>query len=71
MPRPTEIAESHFRSSWIGAGRLLSKLPADSPLMPMAGVLYNMGQGLEQLSVGLRATYIELEEIKRILQQGR
>jgi hypothetical protein len=34
--------------------------------------LGNLAQGLEKLSIGLRATYLELEEVKRLLQhQGR
>ena len=37
----------------------------------MAISLYELGDGLESLTTGLRATYILLEEVKRLLEQRR
>jgi hypothetical protein len=37
----------------------------------MAVALYELGDGLENLTTGIRATYILLEEVKRMLEQRR
>jgi hypothetical protein len=68
MARPTEEAQTHF----VLANRLFGHLVTSSGDMgKLATGLGNMAQGLEKLSIGVRATYIELEEVKRLLQQQR
>ena len=68
MARPTEEAQAYFAL----AGRLFGHLVTSSGDMGKLGTgLANLTIGLEKLSVGLRATYIELEEVKRLLQQRR
>ena len=68
MTRPTEEAQTYF----ILADRLFSHLVTSSGDMGKLGTgLGNMAQGLEKLSIGLRATYLELEEVKRLLQLQR
>ncbi|MEQ1763233.1 MAG: hypothetical protein ABL984_08825 [Pyrinomonadaceae bacterium] len=37
----------------------------------MAVALYELGEGMENLTTGIRATYILLEEVKRMLEQRR
>ena len=68
MARPTEEAQTYF----LLANRLFGQLVTSSGDMgKFATGLGNLAQGLEKLSTGLRATYIELEEVKRLLQQQR
>ena len=33
--------------------------------------MYELGEGMEALTTGLRATYILLEDVKRLLEQRR
>ena len=37
----------------------------------LAVSVYDLAEGLESLTTGLRATYILLEEVKRLLEQRR
>ena len=37
----------------------------------MAISIYELGEGLENLTTGIRATYLLLEEVKRMLEQRR
>jgi hypothetical protein len=69
MARPTEEAQTYFAL----ANRMFGHLVTSQGDMAKLGTgLGNLALGLEKLSIGLRATYLELEEIKRLLQhQGR
>jgi hypothetical protein len=37
----------------------------------LAVAMYELGEGLENLTTGIRATYILLEDVKRMLEQRR
>ncbi len=71
MGKPTEDAEYFFENARVTLGRLLLKSPAEADATYLAAALGNMAWGLKHLSVGLRATYIELQEVKRLLQQQK
>jgi len=75
-PRPTEKATNNF-----GRVKSHSRL-AHSESTSLKGqeqmyrsniavALYELGDGLENLTTGIRATYILLEEVKRMLEQRR
>lgn len=76
--RPTDKAKAHFilASSKSGQAHFaLGRLPAGSNQFPdeqraawlLASAVSNIASGLEQLSSGLRATYMLLEEVNRKL----
>jgi hypothetical protein len=70
MSKPTERAEFRFqRASQILATSIL-QTPADSPMVAPNGALIELAYGLMEMSVGLRATYILLEEVKHMLQRA-
>jgi len=69
MSRPTEDAEAKFQQARVVLGHSILKIPADSENVAQNGALINIAEGLIHLSVGLRATYILLEDVKRLLQQ--
>lgn len=75
-PRPTEKAARAF-----GRVKTHSRL-AHTESTKLKGVeqmyrsnvavsIHDLGEGLENLTTGLRATYILLEEVKRMLEQRR
>ncbi len=78
--RPTEIAESMFQGArksaaeavdWYSAAYSQAGDKFSDPRfaadLSMAKAITSMAWGLEELSIGLRATYILLEEVKRSL----
>jgi hypothetical protein len=81
MATPTEWAEAHFESAMRSAdeaARVLGTLKVDKGVVIQAskselgefhtaGAVRKIAHGLKHLSVGLRATYILLEEINRKL----
>ena len=69
MARPTDEAQTYFQLANRLFGHLVTSSSGD--MAKLGTGLGNLAQGLEKLSVGLRATYIELEEVKRLLQQQR
>ena len=67
--RPTEMAKMFFNmavdTAYPGAiGKGLA--PRDD-----AEVLRRIAEGLHQMAVGLRATYMEIEEIKEMLRRSK
>jgi len=73
MGRPTEDAEAYFR---MGATRFQSAVSSaakggDSMEYNLAMGYLDMCTGLSKLNVGLRATYMLLEEVKTMLQRPR
>lgn len=67
VARPTENAEYHFNNARMSLARLVLDEPALSPAGTTAAALINIAEGLMHLSVGLRATYNEVQEVKRQL----
>jgi hypothetical protein len=65
MGRPTEDAEHHFALARNAAANAVLTSPADSDLVVTGHALANIAIGLTHLSVGLRATYMKLEEIEQ------
>ena len=55
---PTENAEMSFR------GATMNTVPGKD----LAGAINLIAQGLQHLSVGVRATYLKLEEIEKLLK---
>ncbi|HQU92640.1 MAG TPA: hypothetical protein PLK77_10110 [Pyrinomonadaceae bacterium] len=75
-PRPTEKATGNFgrvktHSRMAHSESTNLKDPEQMYRSNMAVVLYELGDGLENLTTGIRATYILLEEVKRLLEQRR
>ena len=69
MSKPTENAQMRFqRASQILANSIL-QTPAESPTIASNGALIEIAYGLMELSVGLRATYILLEDVKQSLHR--
>lgn len=69
--RPTELAESYFRQAQGSFTRgMLSEKNDSTTTSELAG-LVNITEGLVHLSTGLRATYILLDEVKRLLEQQK
>ena len=65
MSKPTEDAEAQFRrAEVILAHAVLRHPPGEAALL---GSVAHIAEGLRHLSVGLRATYILLEQVKRDL----
>jgi hypothetical protein len=80
MARPTEQAQKWFENAQTIAARAertLWKTPMTSSshqsgIYDQAMALGNLAKGLGEIAVGLRATYILLEEVKNLLErQGR
>ena len=71
MPRPTEDAAYYFfQAQGIFSQAMLRETGASAMSSEFAGHV-NAMQGLVHLSVGLRATYMLLEEVKGLLQRQR
>ena len=67
--KPTEMAELFFSSAANTAFPGINKSgisPAD-----MANVLHKIAGGLEEMAIGLRATYILLSEVKVLIQRQK
>jgi hypothetical protein len=78
MAKPTELAEMNFEAALNAAGEAVDfyakaynfaqhkfadpRFEAD---LAMAKAIRSMALGMQQLSVGVRATYILLEDVKR------
>jgi hypothetical protein len=66
-PKPTEMAKFFFelasQTAYPGVIDKKGLSPDDQ-----AEVLRRIAEGLYQMAIGLRATYIEIEEIKRRLK---
>jgi hypothetical protein len=74
MNKPTQEAQRYFEfaSMWLNQIVAASVQGRGDPAMGhMATGLTNMAMGLDHLSVALRATYMKLEEIERLLNQSR
>jgi hypothetical protein len=69
--RPTELAESYFRQAQGSLTRGMLSDKNDSTTTAELAGLVNLMEGLVHLSTGLRATYILLEEVKRLLEQQK
>ena len=64
---PTEIAQNYFQavSSTLRASIATNKLdPRDQ-----AYAFIKLAEGLDALAVGVRATYLSLQEVKQLLQR--
>ncbi len=69
MPRPTEDATYYFfQAQGIFTQAMLREAGASAMSSEFAGHV-NAMQGLVHLSVGLRATYMLLEEVKSLLER--
>ena len=69
MARPTEDAERYFYQAQGAFTRGILNAQNDLTATDTFAGLSNMAQGLANLAVGLRATYILLEEVNRKLGQ--
>lgn len=80
--KPTEMAKSHFDSAARGAGeasnvvgrlgvdangRVIQLNKTEHGLFLLAGAVRQLAKGLEDLTTGVRATYILLDEVNRKL----
>lgn len=75
-PRPTDIAKSAFgrvKTHSRMAQTEANKLKGQEAIYRahLSTSLYELGEGLEAMTTGLRATYILLEDVKRVLEQRR
>jgi hypothetical protein len=64
--RPTEISKLVFEVSANSARTAMEDNAAPEYIKNLAHSIANMADGLQSLSVALRATYIELENVKKI-----
>ena len=77
MTTPTEAATLKFRSASWSALMLMGDLKANPDLGTIGVLVVNLGyavselsKGMEELSTGLRATYILLEQLQRSIPKG-
>lgn len=75
-PRPTEKATGNFgrvKTHSRMAHSESTKLQGQEQMYRsnMAVALYELGEGMENLTVGIRATYLLLEDVKRLLELRR
>ena len=71
--KPTEIASEYFKAGSGSATRALA-LAAGKPQgidVLTAHAVFCLAEGLAQLSIGLRATYIKLEQVEALLKRSR
>ena len=80
MTRPTESAKTHFdyavrtakaAAVTLGKNDLISPNEMQLGNYNHVAAVAHMAKGLSDLSVGLRATYILLEEVKNLLERQR
>ena len=69
VERPTESARNSFRDAEHDFMRALAKADTGSALFFQTAGDFDVAHGLQELSVGLRATYMLLEEVKGLLQR--
>lgn len=74
--RPTDIAKNSFgrvkmHSNMAHTEAIKIKGPEAMYRSHTSVALNELGAGLEAMTVGLRATYLLLEEVKRLLEQRR
>jgi hypothetical protein len=62
--RPTELADFEFVQAIFIAGKILDDNSAPQYIRDLALAIASLGGGLRQMSVGLRATYILLEQLQ-------
>ena len=70
--KPTENASEYFKAGSGSANRAL-QLGNGKPQgidVLTAHAIYCLAEGLGQLSVGLRATYIKLEQVEALLKRS-
>lgn len=68
MDRPTEIAEDAFQFA-VNELQQVKFNMNDEMNLHVRAALSNMAYGLKNLSVGLRATYMLLEDVQKDLRQ--
>ena len=66
--RPTESAQAFFGLALLNYQQAVIKADVNSADLRLALGDIDVARGLSDLSVGLRATYILLEEVKSLLQ---
>ncbi len=74
MARPTEEAERYFVNAFHTSIRGYLKDPQSNPLFVNEAKFTSIGEialGLQNLAVGLRATYILLDQVNRKLDSLR
>lgn len=69
MNRPTEIAEDAFQFAMQQLQQVKTN-ESDEMNLHIRSALSNMAYGLKNLSVGVRATYMLLEEVQKDLRQN-
>ncbi len=69
MSRPTAIAEDAFQFA-MHELQQVKTTTNDEVNLHVRAALSNMAYGLKNLSVGVRATYMLLEEVQRDLRQN-
>ncbi len=67
--KPTEMAELFFSNAANTAFPGINKNGISSA--DMANVLHKLAGGLEEMAIGLRATYILLSEVKVLIQRQK
>ena len=60
--RPTELAENQFWQAQTVAGQVLDDNTAPEYARKLALAIAGLASGLKEMSVGLRATYILIEQ---------
>jgi hypothetical protein len=68
MAKPTENAEEYFDRAGGFFAHYAMAAQTGSDMALLSHGLANISRGLQQLSIGLRATYNEVEEVKRLLR---
>jgi hypothetical protein len=71
MPRPTAEAEYYFNRAQGAFTRGILNTQNDLTATDTFAGLSNIAQGLANLAVGVRATYMLLEEVNQKLSQRR
>lgn len=69
--RPTEMADFMFRNSSMFAQHALENTNQDDKINDVAAAVRDLAGGLQNLSTGLRATYLEIEKLKQQLERAR
>ncbi len=68
MSTPTELAESYFRRAQGACTRGILNAKGDLNAADTFAALSNLCEGLANLAVGVRATYLVLEDVQRRLR---
>lgn len=68
--RPTDISTVLFKTASDSAHRAMERNDTPEYMKDLSHAISNMAAGLENLSTGLRATYILLEEVKNLQQKA-